>query len=115
MSKYDRLKRHARQLVKYKKATSAATKKKLLTKNLKNSDFVKCIGECCKNILNGNVPLTKKQKIQLKKRRLAIRRVASNKTPLKSKKKTIQTGGFLGAIIRTGGFRLGWITGQYLE
>jgi hypothetical protein len=99
MSNYKRLRRHASELVKYRKASSVA-RKRILIQNLDDEDFIKCIGECCKNILNGNVSLTKKQKVLLRKRKVAIRHVASKETTIRKKKKIIQSSGFLSTILR---------------
>jgi len=58
---------------------------------LESSQLIRVICECCLNILNGNVTLTKGEKKKLKKHRLLLRRLAEKK-PLKTKHKLIQEG-----------------------
>ena len=111
MGSTKRLRRHAKELLKFRKA-SAYEKSKILNKNFKNPDFVKCICECCKNILNGNVPLSEKQKTVLKRKRYNLRRLVSTKTPISKKKKIIQSGGFLGAILGPVASILGGLLGN---
>jgi hypothetical protein len=62
-------------------------------------DFVKCVSECCFNLLKGNVPMTQHQKDSLRHRKQMLRLLMHKKTPLKKKKQIIQKGGFLGALI----------------
>ena len=73
-------------------------KKKWLKIHL-DKNFVHCVCECAKNILKGNVPLSKGQKIKLKQRRSKLRQLVKRKVSLKKKKAIIQSGGFLGAIL----------------
>lgn len=98
MAETSRLRKHAKKLLKIRKA-SQADRPKLTKKYLTETDFVKCICECCSNILNGNVPLTASQRDKLKGRKTSLRQLVDNQTPLSKKKKIIQTGGFLGAIL----------------
>ena len=62
-------------------------------------EFVDCLSACCNNILKGNVPLTQKEKKKLSTHKQKLRKVAQKTVSLKDKKKIIQTGGFLGAIL----------------
>jgi hypothetical protein len=55
--------------------------------------------ECAKNILVGNVALSPEHKRQLKRHRRSLRKLVLKKTSMKAKKKIVQTGGFLGAIL----------------
>lgn len=55
--------------------------------------------ECAHNVLKGNVPLTTKQFKHLKRYHKQLKTVSRKKTSLKSKRKTFQSGGFLGALI----------------
>lgn len=76
--------------------------KKQLVNWLKNNidkDFIHCICECSKNLLKGKVPITSSQKKNLAKRKNSLRLLTLKKTPLKKKKRIIQTGGFLGALL----------------
>jgi hypothetical protein len=64
-----------------------------------SDDFVRCICECATNVLKGNVPLTPAQKSQLTRRKRLLRKLVLRKASLKTKRKIIQTGGFLGSIL----------------
>jgi len=78
---------------------ASPTVRKRLMKNACNNEFVKCVCECAKNIIKGNVPLTSAQKGQLSRRKRLLRKLVLKKTSLKGKQKIIQSGGFLGAIL----------------
>jgi|ERR1700733_1125585 len=58
-----------------------------------------CICECALNILKGNVPLKKSQKSKLARFKQKLRKLASKKTRSKVKKRIIQSGGFIGALL----------------
>ncbi len=77
--------------------------KKTISEILKSSknDFIKCINDCCFNILNGNISLNKTEQIKLKKFKKIIRKIVANKKNFKKQKKiiTTQTGGFLPLLI----------------
>jgi len=92
------LKKYAACIKTLHKATSK-DRRKLLTNVLKKDSFVNCICECTSNLLGGAVPLTKVQKKRLEKQKKALRLLSSKKTSLKKKRKIIQKGGFLGAIL----------------
>jgi len=62
-------------------------------------EFVKCICECVKNVLVGNVSLTPENKKRLKRHKRSLRRLILKKTPLTEKKRIVQSGGFLGALL----------------
>lgn len=64
-----------------------------------NGDFVCCIVECIKNLLKGNVPLSNAQKSKLKSKKKHLRLMTLKKTSLAKKRKLIQSGGFLGALL----------------
>jgi len=68
---------------------------------VKNCDkeFVSCVSECAKNIIKGNVPLTSGQMNRLRRERNNIRSLALKKTSVKKKKRILQKGGLLGAIL----------------
>lgn len=95
----NRLKRHAHKLVHYHKLKSGSRKKQFLNQTLTDPDFVKCLCDCAKNILGGRVPLSAKQLADLKKRKSTVRQLIHAKTSIAKKKKIIQTGGFLGALL----------------
>src|SRR6218665_214914 len=58
-----------------------------------------CICECEKNVLKGNVPLSKAQKNKLVRHRDKFRRLVLKKTLVGEKKKLVQSGGFLSVLI----------------
>ena len=61
--------------------------------------LIHCICECAKNILNGNVPLNTPNKRRLTRYAYDLEKLVTKKTPLKSKKRIIQKGGLLGALL----------------
>jgi len=61
--------------------------------------FIDCISECAKNIIKGNVPLTNRQKVRLRRSRNDIRALSMKKTSLRKKRKILQKGGFLTALL----------------
>ena len=65
-----------------------------------DKDLVKCICECALNILQGNIPISQKEKkSKLQKHKSDLRRLASDK-PLTEKKRIIQKGnGFLPMLL----------------
>jgi len=64
-----------------------------------NKEFVDCISECAKNVLRGNVPLTARQNAKLRRNKHNLRALSIKKTSLRKKRRIIQKGGFLGAIL----------------
>lgn len=68
-------------------------------KNHANNEFIHCICECAKNLLKGKVPLTSQQKRLLSKNKNKLRTLVKKKISVGKKKKIIQTGGFLGALL----------------
>jgi hypothetical protein len=91
-----RMKQMLPQLRRLKRMSSRDQKKFLKTCG---KDFICCICEVVKNILNGNVPLKKKQLSSLARRKQSLRKLVLKKTPVGIKKKILQKGGFLGALI----------------
>jgi hypothetical protein len=55
--------------------------------------------ECVKNLFKGVVPLTEKQKKRLRPKEKLMRALLLKKTPLKTKRRIIQRGGFIGALL----------------
>ena len=92
-----RLKRYASTLKQLNKYSDK--QKKCWLKNNLNKELVLCLCECAKNLLKGCVPLSSKQKKALSRRKLSLRNLAKKKVPLKKKRRIIQTGGFLGALL----------------
>src|ERR1700690_4455655 len=91
------LKKYAPLLQQLNSASPAARKR--MMKNACSSEFVKCVCECASNIIKGNVPLTASQKGQLSRRRRLLKKLVLKKTSLKNKRKIVQSGGFLGALL----------------
>jgi hypothetical protein len=73
--------------------------KKELLKKHSEKEFTNCLCECAKNIIYGRVPLNKKQKRSLAGQKRMLRKLALKKTSLKVKRKILQKGGFLGALL----------------
>ena len=64
-----------------------------------DKELLECLSECAKNVLKGNVPLTAVQKQSLSRHRNNLRKLVLKTTTQKHKKKILQTGGFLGALV----------------
>jgi hypothetical protein len=62
-------------------------------------DFLDCLSECAKNVIKGNVPLNERQMKSLRREKNNLRQLSMKKTSLKKKRRIIQKGGFLGALI----------------
>ena len=62
-------------------------------------EFIDCVSECAKNIIKGNVPLNPAQLRRLCRERSNVRVLALKKTSLKKKRRILQKGGFLGALL----------------
>ena len=93
----ERLKKYAPYLrMLYK--SSPKVRKAIAKKNC-SPEFIKCLCECAKNVLVGNVELSPAHKRQLKRHKRLLRKLVLKKTSLKAKKKIVQTGGFLGALL----------------
>jgi hypothetical protein len=73
--------------------------RKAFAKKHCSPEFLKCICECAKNVLVGNVALSPTHKRQLKRHKRLLRKLVLKKTSLKQKKNLIQRGGFLGALL----------------
>ena len=72
-------------------------------KYLKTCDgtFVDCLCECIKNLLKGRVPLKSKQLKALRRYRRFLRKAALKTTPQKDRRRILQKGGFIGALLPT--------------
>src|SRR5215813_13051840 len=73
--------------------------KQAILKQKCNKEFIGCISNCCLNLLKGNVELTRDQLHKHRRKRKVIRKLADKKTPLSTKKKLIQKGGFLSLLL----------------
>ena len=75
---------------------SVGKKRRHIIRKLDN-DLICSLSECCHNVLKGNVPLTPAQKVKLRRHKQNLRKLSTNNTSIKAKKKILQRGGFLGA------------------
>jgi len=64
-----------------------------------DKEFLDCVSECAKNVVKGNVPLKPTQLQRLRRERNKVRALASKKTSLKKKRRILQNGGFLTALL----------------
>ena len=64
-----------------------------------DKEFIDCVSECAKNVIKGNVPLSPRQKATLRRDRNNLRSLAIKKTSLKKKRRILQKGGFLSALL----------------
>lgn len=62
-------------------------------------ELINCISEICLNILKGNVDINANRKKVLGRYKSIIRQLAKRSTRQSTKKKLIQKGGFLSAIL----------------
>ena len=66
-----------------------------------SNDIIKCICDCCTNIIAKNTNPSKSQLTKLRRRKRVIRQLARKKTSLTEKRKILQRGGFLSALLPT--------------
>ena len=64
-----------------------------------NPEVIKVICECAKNTLYGNVKLSPVHLNKLKRYKTQLRQLSDKKTGIKQKKRVLQKGGFLGALL----------------
>ena len=64
-----------------------------------NKEFLDCVSECAKNVLKGNVPLQSHQLKSLRRDKNNLRALALKNTTLSKKRRILQKGGFLGALL----------------
>ena len=64
-----------------------------------DKDLINVFSECALNVLKGVVPLTKVQRIKLSRHKKCLRDLVNRKTSNQKKKKILQRGGFLGALL----------------
>ena len=62
-------------------------------------ELMTCLCECTQNILNGNVLLTKSHLKHLQRYHSDVRTIAKKRAPKHKKKKILQKGGFLSALL----------------
>ena len=61
--------------------------------------FIDCMCECIRNLLKGRVPLKSKQLKALHRYKRLLRKTALKKTTRSERRRILQTGGFIGAIL----------------
>jgi len=61
--------------------------------------FIDCVSECAKNVIKGNVPLSDRQKSELRRKKKDLIALSLNKTSLGQKRRILQKGGFLTALL----------------
>ena len=64
-----------------------------------DEEVIKVLCECAKNTINGNIKLNPAQFKQLKCYYVLLKQLANKKTSTKKKKRILQKGGFLGALL----------------
>ena len=62
-------------------------------------ELMTCLCECAQNILNGNVPLTKSHLKHLQRYHSDVHTLVKKRAPKHKKKKILQKGGFLSALL----------------
>jgi len=62
-------------------------------------EIIECVCECAKNVLKGTVPLKPNHLKKLRRWKKNLRTLALKRPSLKCKKKIIQNGGFIGALL----------------
>ena len=92
----ERIQRHACDLHYLLKATPAV-RKAIIDKA--DSSLISCICECVKNILKGHCALQPKEKKNLAKHKRDLRQLVNKSLPIKEKRRIIQKGGFLSALL----------------
>jgi hypothetical protein len=66
---------------------------------LADKDLLYALCDCALNVLNGTIKLSETQKKTLKRHCKGLRCLIDKRTPLSKKKKVLQTGGFLPALL----------------
>ncbi len=64
-----------------------------------DGNLIMCLCECAHNVLKGNVPLSKAHLKRLKRYRTHVRALVQKRTAQSKKKKILQKGGFIGALL----------------
>ena len=92
----DRLKRNAstRKLL---HGAKPSIQKAVLKKS--KDDLVKCFCDISFNVLKGTAPISKQHKKRLSRHKSSLRKLIDRKLSLKKKRKVIQSGGFLSALL----------------
>ena len=92
-----RLRKHATLLRLLAKASPSVARSII---KVADADLIDLLSECAHNILKGNIRLTPKRKQQLRRHANSLRKIATKKTSINARKRTIaQKGGFVGALM----------------
>ena len=78
-------------------AAKPAYRKTLLQKA--TPEMIKLLSDCALNILKGKILLTQHEKKRLQPHKKKLRTLANKKSPMKTKRKILQQGGFLPAFL----------------
>ena len=96
MKKTPLVKKHGSMVMAMMQATPQTRKKRVKDSP---SEVIRCVSECCHNVLKGNVHLSSAQKKKLYQSRQHLRRLASKSISVKKKKQILnQKGGFLSLL-----------------
>ena len=71
---------------------------KVILKNA-SPDLVRALCECSLNVLKGNIKLNASQKTRLRRYKNILRKLATKKVAAKTRKRLLQKGGFIGALL----------------
>ena len=63
-------------------------------------EIIHLLSECALNILKGTITLTKEEKSKLRPHKNALRKIATKRVSNRTKKKIIQKGGMLNALLK---------------
>jgi len=64
-----------------------------------DDDLIRCFSECTQNLLKQRVTLTSRQFKKLEPHKYHLRELADRRTPLKKKRRIVQRGGFVQALL----------------
>ena len=92
-----RLKKQEQVLRRLWRARKPQTVKDIIKTGGKELTNILC--ECALNVLRGNVPLKKQQKLRLTPHKKGLRELSDKKTSVKKKTNILQRGGFLSALL----------------
>ena len=94
---FDRLRRNIPQL---KELKSAAVKKRKKIIAAANSDLIKCVCDCCANVVKGNLHINKVHRKKLARHAGTIRELSRKKQSVAKRRALLsQKGGFLPVLL----------------
>lgn len=104
------IQRHREALLFLNKASPRVAK--AILNSSANNGLINAISECACNVLKGHVPLSPKQKRRLARYKKDLRSFVSKKTKQSSRRRIVQKGGFLGALLGPLASILGGVIGS---